>query len=171
MRLSTRKVSLSELTLFSMFGAIMFLSRFVLQAAPNIHLLATFIAAYTLSYRAKALIPIYVYVLLEGVASGFSLWWYPYLYIWLPLWGAFMLICYFEPPRKVRVALYMVTCALHGLSFGIMYAPAQAFISGLSYEGMLAWVMAGLPFDIAHAIGNFFLASLITPLHALLRRL
>lgn len=146
----------------------MFLSKIAMQWLPNVHLLGMFLAAFTLTYRKKALIPLYVYVLLEGMFSGFALWWVPYLYIWLPLWGAFLLAGRLHLPGKVQVPLYMVLCGLHGLLFGVMYAPVQALFFGLSFRGTLAWIAAGFPFDVIHAAGNFLSAVLILPLHKLL---
>ena len=173
MRLSTQKNKLSvrELVVFAVLGSIMFLTTFALQALPNIHLLAMFIAAFTLTYRARALISLYVFILLDGVFYGFALWWLPYLYIWLPLWGAMMLAGRLRLPRKVQVPLYMVLCGLHGLSFGTLYAPAQALMFGLSFQGMITWIIAGLPMDLMHGIGDFASAVLVLPLHELLKRL
>ncbi|MGI6261032.1 MAG: hypothetical protein ACOYJR_04255 [Acutalibacteraceae bacterium] len=173
MRLSTQKNKLSvrDLVVFAVLGSIMFLTTFALQALPNIHLLAMFIAAFTLTYRARALIPLYVFILLDGVFYGFALWWLPYLYIWLPLWGAMMLAGRLRLPRKVQVPLYMVLCGLHGLSFGTLYAPAQALMFGLSFQGMITWIIAGLPMDLMHGIGDFASAVLVLPLHELLKRL
>ena len=173
MPLSTQKRSLSvwDIAKFSMLGATMFLSRVLMQWIPNIHLLALFIAAFTLTYRVKALIPLYIYILIEGMFSGFSMWWIPYLYIWFPLWGAVMLVSKLRLPKGAMTAIYMIVCGLHGLSFGVMYAPAQALMYGLTFDAAVAWVIAGLPFDIAHCIGDFLAALLVLPLHNLLRKL
>ena len=75
-----------------MLGALIFCSKLLMEWAPNIHFIALFIITFTLVYRQKALVPIYVFVLLTGVYGGFNVWWVPYLYIWLPLWGIAMLI-------------------------------------------------------------------------------
>jgi len=149
----------------------MFLSRIMMQWIPNVHLLGLFVAAFTLTYRMRALMPLYGYVLLEGVFAGFSLWWVPYLYIWLPLWGAFMLVGRLELSQKVRAPLCMVVCALHGLSFGILYAPLQALMFGFSFQMMLAWIVAGFSFDVIHGIGNFVAGAMILPLASLLKKL
>jgi len=149
----------------------MLLSRMGLQWIPNIHPLALFIAAATLTYRVRALIPLYSYILLEGVFSGFSLWWVAYLYIWLPLWGAFMLLGRVELSIKVKAPLYMLVCGLHGLFFGVLYAPMQMLLFGFSVQTTVAWVIAGLPFDIIHAAGNLAAGSLVIPLALLLKRL
>jgi len=154
-----------------MLGTMMCLSRFLTAVIPGVHFLALFIAALTLTYRAKALIPLYVYVMTEGILCGFAMWWLPYLYIWAVLWGVVMLISRLKLPRGVLIAVFMIACGLHGLSFGIMYAPAQALMYGLNFKQMTAWIIAGLPFDIAHAIGDFCVAALVLPLHELLKKL
>ena len=72
---------------------------------------------------------------------------------------------------QCAAVVYPLVCALHGLAFGTLYAPAQALIYGLSLEGMLAWIVAGLPWDVVHALGNLAAGVLILPLSELLRRL
>ena len=143
----------------------------MLQGIPFIQLLGLFIASITLAYRVRALIPLYVYILLEGLFAGFSFWWIPYVYIWLPLWLMFMLAGKINLPKNILIPLYMVLCALHGLTFGIMYAPTQALMFGLTFEGMIAWIIAGFGFDVMHAIGNFAAGILIIPLSDLLVQL
>ena len=127
MHLSTLK--LRELIIFAILGSIMFVSHMVMIWIPSVHLIGLLIAAYTLTYRVKALIPLYLYVMIYGALYGFSVWWVPYLYIWLPLWGIFMLAGKLKLSVKVKIPVYMVLCAMHGLSFGIMYAPFQAWHS------------------------------------------
>lgn len=163
MKLTTR-----ELTVFSMLGAVMYASKVILEFAPNIHLLGVFTIAFTVVYRKKALYPIYIYVLLNGMLSGFSAWWVPYLYIWTVLWGVVMLLPK-RMPRLVQPAVYMVVCAVHGFLFGTLYAPVQAIMFGLSLEGMLAWIAAGLPWDFLHGVSNFFCGALIMPIVSVLR--
>lgn len=147
----------------------MYASKFLMEALPNIHLLGTFIVAITVVYRKKALYPIYVYVLLNGLFAGFAMWWIPYLYIWTILWGAVMLLPK-SIPNKFRPIVYMTVCALHGFLFGTLYAPAQALLFGLSFNGMIAWIIAGLPFDAIHGISNFICGTLICPLIYVLKK-
>lgn len=163
-------VKTKELTLFALLGTLMYGSKILMEFLPNVHLLAMFTVTYTVVYRKKALIPIYVYVFLNGLFAGFSLWWIPYLYIWTVLWGVTMLLPK-TMPKKAAVPLYMVTCALHGFLFGTMYAPLQAFMFGLDLKGMLAWIVAGLPWDAVHGVSNFCAGALVVPLAALLRKI
>ena len=158
------------MTVFSMLGALMFVSKIAMEALPNLHLLGVLTIIYTVVFRVKALIPIYIYVLMNGVFAGFNMWWVPYLYIWTLLWGAAMLI-----PRKLPVwakcTVYPVLCSLHGFLYGILYAPAQAIMFGLNFEQTVAWVIAGAGFDLIHGVGNFCLGFLIYPLSELLFKL
>ena len=159
-----------ELVIFAMLGSLTFCSKMVMEALPNIHLVGMLTMVYTLAFRAKALIPLYLYVMLDGLFHGFGMWWYPYLYVWTILWGITMLLPKKMSP-KVACIVYPAVCALHGLAFGTLYAPLQAFMFGFNFEQTLAWIASGLPFDVIHAIGNLFAGLLILPLSELLKRL
>lgn len=165
-----KTLTLREMLVFSLLGTVMFLGKIVMEWAPNVHPLALLIVAYTSVYRTKALIPIYLFVFMEGLYAGFSLWWVPYLYLWVILWGAVMLLPQ-SMPNKVRVPVLMAVAGLHGLLYGTLYAPFQALAFGLSFRGMLAWIVSGLPWDCVHAAGNLVLSSLAVPLISLLKRL
>ena len=131
-------------------------------------LLRTFIIALTVLYRKKPLYPTYIYVFLNGMFCGFASWWIPYLYVWTALWGVVMLLPE-KMPKMVRPVVYMAVCAAHGFLFGTLYAPAQAILFGLSFEGMIGWIVAGLPFDCIHGVSNFFCGILVVPIVSVLR--
>lgn len=156
--------------IFSMLGALMFCSKIIMEALPNIHLLGMFTVVYTIVFRRKALIPIYIYVFVNGLFAGFSAWWVPYLYVWTLLWGATMLIPR-RLPKKVLAVIYSAICCLHGLCFGILYAPVQALMYGFDFKQTLAWIAAGFTFDIIHGIGNLTAGLLIMPVSELLFKL
>jgi energy-coupling factor transport system substrate-specific component len=158
------------MVLFSMLGTIMFCSKIIMEALPNIHLLGMFTMTYTVVFRKKALIPIYLYVMLNGLYAGFNMWWMPYLYIWTILWAITMLLPK-GMPKKVKCVVYPIVCGIHGFAFGTLYAPAQAIMFGMNFETMLAWIIAGLPWDIIHGIGNFFAGMLVVPLSELIEKL
>jgi energy-coupling factor transport system substrate-specific component len=153
-----------------MLGALMFCSKLIMEAIPNIHLLGMLTMVFTLVFRKKALFPIYIFVLLTGLYAGFSLWWIPHLYLWTLLWGITMLLPK-TMPRGIACLIYPAVCALHGLAYGTLYAPAQALMFGLNFEEMLTWIAVGFPWDIAHAVGNLLAGLLIFPLCEILRRL
>ena len=153
-----------------MLGMVMFVSKIVMEFLPNIHLLGMLTMVYTLTFRTKALIPLYVYVMVNGLYAGFSTWWIPYLYVWTVLWGVTMLLPK-RMPKAMACIIYPLVCGLHGLAFGVLYAPTQALMYGLNWKMMVAWVLAGLPFDAIHAVGNVLAGLLIVPLVELMQRL
>lgn len=164
------KITVKETAVFGMLGALMYASKIIMEVAPNVHLLGVFTIAITVVYRKKALYPIYTYVLLNGMLSGFSTWWIPYLYVWTVLWAVTMLLPK-NMPKVIKPIVYMVVNACHGFLFGTLYAPVQALIFGLSFEGVVAWIIAGLPWDFIHGVSNFFCGMLIVPIVNVLLRL
>ena len=162
------KLSVKEIVVFGMFSAVMYASKMLMEIFPNVHLLGVFVIALTVVYRKKALYPIYTYVFINGLFAGFATWWIPYLYLWTLLWGATMLIPK-NLPKKIKPIVYMVLCALHGFLFGTLHAPMQALFFGLNFEGMVAWIVAGLPWDFVHGVSNFFCGILICPIISLLQ--
>ena len=166
----TGSVNIRDMCIFAMLGAVMFASKVIMEALPNIHLLGVLTVAYTLVYRRRALVPIYVYVMLNGLFSGFNFWWLPYTYIWTILWGITMILPQ-NMPKKVAYIVYSLICALHGFAFGVLYAPAQALMFGLDLDGMIAWIIAGLPFDLIHGVSNLGFGLLAVPIAELLRKL
>lgn len=163
-------LSIFEMTLFAMFGAMMFISKIIMEFLPNVHLLGMFTILLTVVYRKKALVPIYIYVLLSGIYAGFNMWWVPYTYIWTVLWAVAMLLPK-NMSKTAQMIVYPLLCALHGLCFGLLYAPAQAVMFSFSFEQTVAWVVAGLPWDCVHAVGNLVAGLLIYPLSVLLKKL
>lgn len=157
------KLTIREMAVFAMLGALMYASKMIMEVAPNVHILGVFTIAFTVVYRKKALYPIYTYVLLNGIFCGFATWWIPYLYLWAVLWGATMLLPK-RIPEKLRPLVYMLLCAAHGFLFGTLYAPAQALLYGLSFQKMIAWIISGLPWDFVHGVSNFFCGILIVPI-------
>lgn len=151
------------MVIFALLGAIMFTSKWVTELLPNVHLLGVFTVAFTVHFRKKALYPIYIFVMLMGLFTGFSQWWIPYIYIWFLLWGAIMLIPQ-KLPSNVKAVLYIVFCSLHGFLYGTLYAPAQAIMFGYSFEQTIAWILVGLRWDITHGISNALLGLLIIPI-------
>jgi len=162
------KLNVKEIAVFAMLGAMMFASRQLMALLPNIHLIGTMIVALTVVYRKKALYPLYTFIMIEGLVSGFATWWIPYLYIWTVLWAAVMLLPK-NVPSKIQPVVYAVVCSLHGFLYGTLYAPAQAIMFGLNFKGMISWIIAGLPFDVTHGISNLICGLLILPIVKALR--
>ena len=166
-----KKLKIHEITVFAMLSAVMFVFKVAMEGIPNVHLLGTLVVAFTLTYRKKALLPIYGYVFVNGIWEGFSPFgWLPELYLWLILWGVVMLLPK-KMPKVMAPIVYMLVSCLHGLFFGVLYSPVYALFSGMGWDRVWLWILAGLPFDLLHGMGNFALGTLIIPIATLLKKL
>ena len=155
---------------YAMLGTILFLGKLIMEGLPNIHPIAMFITAFTIVYRAEALIPIYVYAFLVGLYGGFNMWWVPYLYIWSILWLVIMLLPK-NLSNRTAFILYAAVCTLFGLAYGTLYAPTQAILFGYDFATTVKWIISGFPFDDMHGIGNLVMSILVLPMVKLLRQL
>ena len=103
---SEKYKKLVDLLVFTMLGVILLISKLLMEALPNFHLIGTLITAYTIVYRKDALKPIYIFAFLFGLVYSFNIWWIPYLYIWTILWAMIMLLPK-NMSKKVAVPVYM----------------------------------------------------------------
>ena len=159
---------LKYLVFFAIMGTLIFVIKVIMMPLPNIHPVGVLIVSLTVVFRAKALIPIYIYVFLDGIFFG-GLWWIPYLYIWAVLW-LFAMLLPKNMPKGIAMPVYMVVCGLHGFLYGVLYAPAQAIMFGLDFKGTIAWIISGLPFDAIHGVSNIITGTMILPLAMVLKR-
>ncbi len=160
-----------EIAVFGMLGALMMVSDLIMNIIPNVHLVGVMIVVLTVTYRWKALFPIYVYVLLIGLSEGIGTWWIPYLYVWTILWGMVMLLPR-KMPKWLAPVVYAIVCGLHGFGFGFWWIPSQMVFMSFTLEQALVWWEFGFfTADIPHGIGNLVGSTLIVPLVTLIRKL
>jgi len=113
----------------------------------------------------KGLFPTYVYAALEILVYGISAWNVPYLYIWLVLFVAARLLRSSDQPLA-----WALLSGVFGLLFGVLSLPSHWIMTG--FEASIAWLISGIPYDIAHCVGNFVIALLLfMPLRRLLESL
>ena len=153
------------MTLFSVLGALTFAAKYVMAFLPNIEPVSLCVMLYAVTFGVKALYPIYLYVLMELLFYGLGTWNVMYLYIW-PMLG---LIAYAF--RKMEHPLgWAILSGSFGLLFGALCMPVDMLIGGFAYAAA-KWI-SGIPFDIAHCIGNFTIALvLFNPMRKLMTRL
>jgi len=173
------RARITDITLGAMFGALLFASQVALAGLPNIEVISLFIIVWTRVFRTGALPGIAVFVALQGLMYGFGIWWVSYLYIWFILWGLVMLIPH-RPSRgdgggRLRRWLlpslgWAVLSGAYGFSFGALTAIPWLIRGGPGTA--LAYWLSGIPFDVAHCIGNFAAALILAvPLMELLGKL
>ena len=167
------EIKILDLTLMGMMVAVMEVSKLALSFLPNIELVSFWIILFTLFFRWRVLFAIPAFVLVEGLLYGINLWWISYLYAWPLLALAAWLF-----RRQESVLFWSILSGSFGLLFGMLFAIPYVVIgaagnglrSGL-YAGFTWWV-AGIPYDIAHGIGNFVLMLVLyKPVREAMKRL
>ena len=123
-----------ELVLLALLGALLWVSKMALAMLPNIEPVSLLLIVYTVVLGWKALIPLYVYVVMELLIWGIGFWSICYTYVWLVL---------------VVLAMF----------FRRMDSPlGWAVLSGAFG---LSWWVSGIPFDLLHCAGNFAAALVL----------
>ena len=160
-----KKLSVREITLFGMLAAMTFGAKWVMAGLPNIEPVSLMVMVFGAVFGWKALFPVAVYVTAEILFYGLGIWNINYLYIWAIL--AIAAVCL----RRMNNPLgWAVLSGSFGLMFGAFCAPVDIFIGGGSYA-LAKWI-SGIPFDLMHCAGNFFLALfLFVPIRNLTHKL
>jgi len=163
--LDKAKLTIRQITLFGVLGALTFGAKVAMAWLPNIEPVSLFVMLFAVVFGWKALYPIYLYVLLEILCYGIGPWNINYLYIWTILAVAAMAM-----KKAQKPIWWALLSGLFGLSFGLLCSPVYWAMGGFGYA-VSAWI-SGLSFDYTHAIGNFVIALvLFVPLRRLLEKL
>ena len=150
------------MVLFAILGAMTFAAKYVMSFLPNIEPVSLMVMLFAVVFGWKWIYPVYLYVALEILFYGISLWNINYLYIWAVL----AVLSVFLKDMKSPLAWALLS-GVFGLLFGALCGIVDVFIGGFSYA-VTKWV-SGIPFDIAHCAGNFVIALLLfKPLRELL---
>jgi len=162
---SKRYLTILEIVLFGVLGALMFALQVVMGFLPNIEPVSLLVMVFAVVFGWKCLYPIYIFVIMEFLFYGIGIWNVYYLYIWTVLAVAAMVMKKNQSPMG-----WALLSAVYGLLFGALCAIADAFIGGVAYAAG-KWV-TGIPFDITHCAGNFVIGLvLFKPVRNLVDRL
>ena len=159
------KVTIREIALFGMLGALTFGLKVAMSYLPNIEPVSLLVMVFAVVFGKKCLYPIYLYVLLEVLIYGIGTWNLNYLYVWAIL--AFMAYMM----RDLEHPLYWALLSSgFGLFFGLLCAPVDFLLGDIGFV-ISKWI-SGIPFDLAHCAGNFVIALvLFKPLRNLMKKL
>lgn len=147
MRTASQRVVLSALL-----AAVMIALKMAMAVLPNIEPVSLLILVYAQVLGRQVFYIVFTYIFLEGLVFGFGLWWMSYLYIW-PLWAGAVLLL--GRGGKRPPLLWAAASGAFGLSFGAL--DALPYLAGGLWAAFSRWA-AGIPFDLLHCGGNFFLA-------------
>ena len=159
------KITVRELALFSVLGALTFAAKYVMAMLPNIEPVSLMVMLFAVVFGRKCLYPVYLYVAMEILFFGLGLWNGNYLYVWLILAVAAYLLRRMESPLG-----WAMVSGVFGLLFGALCGIVDIFIGGFPYA-VTKWI-SGIPFDIMHCAGNFAIALLLfKPMRQLMEKL
>ena len=159
------KLTLREVVLFGVLGALTFALQVAMGPLPNIEPVSLLVLLFAAVFGWKCLYPVYVFVVMEILFYGLGLWNINYLYIWaVPALAGVLL-------RKMDGSLgWALVSGVFGLTFGALCGIVDIFIGGWAYA-LTKWA-SGIPFDILHCAGNFGIALILfKPLRRVLERL
>ena len=159
------KPTLRQIALFGALGALTFGTKVAMSGLPNIEPVSLMVMLFAVVFGWKGLYPVYLYVLLEILLYGINLWNINYLYIWTVLFVAALFLRRLQKP-----VWWALLSGAFGMAFGLLCSPVYMAIGGFDYG--IRWWLAGIAFDVPHAIGNFVIALvLFVPLRKLLTML
>lgn len=160
-----RRLTTRWLVLLALLAAIMMGLQVALAALPNIEAVSLLVMVYTVVLGGGAAYVIAVFVLLEMLVWGVNLWVLNYLYVW----GILALLAWLLRGMESRLGWALLSGGF-GLSFGALCALIYLPLGGWRMF-VSTWVM-GIPFDLLHCAGNFFIALvLFRPCRRLLTQL
>ena len=163
--LHNQKLTIQQVALFGMLGALTFGLKVAMSALPNIEPVSLCVMLFAVVFGRKCLYPIYLYVLMEILLYGFGTWNMNYLYVWAIL----ALVAYLLRSMTHPLAWALVS-GVFGLCFGLLCAPVDFLLGDIGFV-LSKWV-SGIPFDVMHCAGNFVIALLLfVPLRKLLEKL
>ena len=141
--------------MLALMAALIFGTKVALAGIPNVNLNTLLIILTVVFFGWKALYTVYIYVLLEGLIFGFSVWWVGYLYVWAILVVVAMLL-----RKNDSALLWAVVAGVYGLVFGLLMYLEWFAING-GWEGYFAMWVAGIPYDLTHCVSNFVLTLVL----------
>ena len=142
------------MVLFAILGAMTFAAKYIMSFLPNIEPVSLMVMLFSVVFGWKWVYPVYLYVVMEVLFYGISLWNINYLYIWAVLAVSAMSLKNMKHPFG-----WAMLSGVFGLLFGALCGIVDIFIGGFGYA-VTKWV-SGIPFDIAHCAGNFVIALLL----------
>ena len=160
-----KKLTIHEITLFAILGALTFALQVAMAPLPNIEPVSLLVMIFAAVFGWKCLYAVAVFVVMEILFYGISTWNIYYLYIWAILaLGAILM------RKQTHPLAWALLSGIYGLFFGALCGIVDIFIGGFAYAAT-KWV-SGIPFDLLHCGGNFAIALLMfKPLRTVMEKL
>lgn len=145
-----------DLLILSLLGALMLVLQVMMSGIPNIEPVSFLLVIYTLVLGKRALVVVAVFNLLLGLVSGMGTWWFGYWVVWPMLVFIVLLL------RKVIKENFLgwsIVSGAFGMSFGALYSVPYIFTVSKTFA--LTYWINGIPYDLIHMIGNYFIMLML----------
>ncbi|PED90003.1 ECF transporter S component [Bacillus toyonensis] len=165
--------NVKSVVIIALMASLTVVGRIMFAFIPNVQPVTTIIIIVTLVMGLKyGVVVSGLSIILSNLVLGIGLWTIPQIigYTVIALLTGFVIRPLFERISHITLSIY---AAFTGLLYGFIMSLWQAPIYGMKY--FWVYYLAGLPFDMYHALGNFgfyfILAPILIPLlHKLLIR-
>lgn len=147
----TMNMTALQITRVAMLASLLYVSKFALDAIPNVELVSMMVIIYTLLLGKETYMIVTVFNMYQVMQWGFGIWTISYFYVWPIL---VTLTLFFKRFLKEDFTLWSIFSGVFGLIFGALFSVLFIVIDP-SYA--LTYWITGLPWDVIHCIGNFAL--------------
>lgn len=138
-----------RLVIIAMCASLVFVGKYVLMVIPNIEVVTFFLIIFTLTFRLEeALLISTVYTMGEALLWSLT----EQAYIWTVI---VLLTFLFKRLFKGNFIWWAIFSGFLGLSFGTLSGIPIYLLTNKS--GFIAYVGAGLIYDVFHMLGNYFI--------------
>ncbi|WP_036186228.1 ECF transporter S component [Ureibacillus manganicus] len=149
------------MTIIACLAALSIVGRIYTVGIPNVQPSTTIIICVSLVFGIKVGLTLAIITVFgSNLVLGFG----PFLIMQLIAWGSVAVVSGLigKIYKKIPFFILALYSALMGMFFGLMVSLNMLFIGdGLMF---VAYYLAGIPFDIYHAIGNFFFFLVLGPI-------
>lgn len=151
------KFTVYDITKVAILSAFLIVVQVVFASLPNIELVTVLIMVYTLCFKKRITIAsILVFVILQGLIYGFTIWWVTYLYIWFVLMALTLAV-----KRYNSNIIYACVGSAFGFLFGLLCSLLYLVIGNV--QTAFSFFIAGIPFDIIHGVSNLVTVLVLLP--------
>jgi len=151
-----KRTTILEIAELALICALMVGGKEAMRSIPNVHPVTVILIFTVIRYGWKAFYPIVGFVLFEIMLYGLGMWSLTYLIVWPIITFVF---CLFQ--KNESTYFWAIMAGVSGLCFGALCEIPFIFVIGFP-ASVTTWI-GGIPYDIIHCVGNFFLTLFLLP--------
>ncbi len=145
-----------DLIILALLGALMLVLQVMMSGIPNIEPVSFLLVIYTLVLGRRALVVVVVFNFLLGLVSGMGTWWFGYWIVWPML---VLVVLLFRKIIKENFLGWSIISGVFGMLFGALYSIPYIFTVSTTFA--LTYWINGIPYDLIHMVGNYFIMLML----------